>query len=254
MSARYLVRFDDIAPGMNWRVWDQVERMLVARDVKPILAVVPDNRHPALDVVERAPDFWERVRGWQGRGWTIGLHGYQHHYETRDAGIVGLNRESEFAGVPREAQEAKLRAALAIFEREDVKADAWIAPAHSFDATTLELLAAMNVRRISDGFFLWPHSDERGLFWVPQQLWRLRRRPFGVWTVCHHVNEWRDADVARFATSLDAFSRDITDFESVCADFATRRRSSFDALFAASYRRYVFVMGKAGELKRAVRG
>ncbi|MGZ3443367.1 MAG: DUF2334 domain-containing protein, partial [Polyangia bacterium] len=93
-GARYLVRFDDICPGMNWPVWREIEKILVDADVKPLLAVVPSNEDAHLDVGPKEARFWDLVRGWQARGWTIGLHGYQHRYVTRQAGLVGLNERS----------------------------------------------------------------------------------------------------------------------------------------------------------------
>lgn len=66
-AARYLVRFDDICPAMNWDMWGKIETVLRENGVKPILAVVPDNKDPLLDVGAPVSDFWERVRGWQGR-------------------------------------------------------------------------------------------------------------------------------------------------------------------------------------------
>ncbi len=46
MKARYLIRFDDICPTMNWTIWEQVEQVLRTYHVQPILAVVPDNQDP----------------------------------------------------------------------------------------------------------------------------------------------------------------------------------------------------------------
>src|SRR5437762_14036332 len=97
MRAQYLIRFDDCCPTMNWPVWVEVERALLEFDVKPIMSVVPDNRDRELEVNEPNRDFWSEVRGWQQRGWTIGLHGYQHRYVTRDAGVVGIHKYSEFS-------------------------------------------------------------------------------------------------------------------------------------------------------------
>src|SRR5262249_15450035 len=77
MEPKYLLRFDDICPTMNWGVWRSVEKILLDTDVKPILAVVPDNRDERLKVGNANEGFWEEVRGWQARSWTIGLHGYQ---------------------------------------------------------------------------------------------------------------------------------------------------------------------------------
>ena len=47
--ATYLVRFDDICPTMNWEAWEQVENVLVSEGIRPILAVVPDNRDENLE-------------------------------------------------------------------------------------------------------------------------------------------------------------------------------------------------------------
>src|SRR5262252_3697380 len=87
-STKYLLRFDDICPTMNWQVWSEIEAALLDQDLKPILAVVPDNQDPVLKVDPPVEDFWERVRTWQARGWTIALHGYQHRYVTHSPGIV----------------------------------------------------------------------------------------------------------------------------------------------------------------------
>ena len=89
-TTQYLLRFDDICPTMNWRVWAEIETVLVQRQLKPLLAVVPDNRDPGLQVDSPAGDFWDRARVWQERGWTIALHGFQHRYVSRNAGMVAV--------------------------------------------------------------------------------------------------------------------------------------------------------------------
>lgn len=232
MSARYLVRFDDICPGMNWAVWKDIEAILAEENVKPMLAVVPDNADPTLDVASKVPDFWARVRDWQSRGWAIGLHGYQHRYVTREPGLIGINAYSEFAGLPAEEQRSKLERALAIFRAESVTADVWIAPAHSFDDATVEALHQAGVRTISDGFFLSPHRDERGMTWVPQQVWSFRYRPFGVWTVCYHHNGWSAQDVKRFAADLRAYRGRIASLSEITAAPALRSRAWHDGVVA----------------------
>jgi len=40
--SRYLLRFDDISPYMNWEIWDEIEAHLDALDVKPLVAIIPD--------------------------------------------------------------------------------------------------------------------------------------------------------------------------------------------------------------------
>src|SRR2546422_4041289 len=62
MTAKYLLRFDDLCPTMNWDVWSEVDGILRDADVKPILAVVPDNRDEKLQCGEPNSHFWEHVR------------------------------------------------------------------------------------------------------------------------------------------------------------------------------------------------
>lgn len=234
MIAKYLLRFDDVCPTMNWPLWDQVERLLVMRNIRPIVAVVPDNRDPTLNVAPERGDFWERVRDWQRRGWAIGWHGFQHVYESSNAGLVGINRRSEFADVSRSEQGRKLRLAYEIFSRHRVRPDVWVAPAHSFDRHTIELLRGFGVDVISDGFFIRPVLM-LAVLWIPQQLWSLRRMPLGLWTVCYHVNSWSARD-------LEGFERAINEFEGhfLCLADALkmprRTRTTLDSVFAECYR------------------
>lgn len=207
-TAKYLVRFDDICPTMNWDVWDRVEEILVAEGINPILAVIPNNGDPKMMISPPRPDFWERVRGWQARGWTIGLHGNDHRYVTPEAGIVGLNRRSEFAGLSFKVQEAKIASGLAKFEAEGVRADLFIAPAHSFDRTTLEALKHHGITTVSDGFYV-RCVRRYGVTFVPQQLWDFRRMPFGVWTICHHHNDFTPSRLAELARDLRDYRASI---------------------------------------------
>lgn len=233
MSAKYLLRFDDICPTMNWRVWAEIEAILWREGISPILAVVPDNRDPKLRVDREDPRFWQRVRYWQSQGWTIGLHGYQHCYVTREAGLLRLNRYSEFAGLPAPEQEAKLRRAAAILQQEGVHPQVWIAPAHSFDGNTLTGLQKINLRIVSDGFAPLPHLDARGMLWLPQQLWDLQWRPGGVWTVCYHHNSWGPGELARFRRQVRRFRKAITSFPEIVHAFGNRRRHPLDGLLAS---------------------
>ncbi len=230
MPARYLVRIDDVCPTMNWSVWEPVEEILTGSGVRPLLAVVPDNRDPDLDINPPAPGFWDRVRKWQGRGWGIGLHGYQHLFTTDDAGLIGRNRYSEFAGLPRADQLAKLKAGSDIFRRNGIKPDAWIAPAHSFDATTLELLPEIGIDCVSDGYALAPFTQQN-VIWVPVQIGRFYRLPFGDWTVCLHINSWGQEEIAAFAGDIAAFRSRIVSLDEMRATARNRRRGLADRAF-----------------------
>lgn len=230
-QAWYLIRFDDICPAMNWRVWTMIEAILIERGIKPILAVVPENRDPGLVLGPPAADFWQRVRRWRDWGWTIAMHGYQHLYVTADPGVLRVSRRSEFAGLPRKDQAEKLALAAETFRAQGIEPRVWVAPGHSFDHTTLSLLPALGIDIISDGFSLYPFLDAAGLLWIPVQMAQLRPVPPGIWTVCCHHNCWDPTAVQRFAHQIDRHQRQITDVDSVAAAFRLRRHSLLDWAF-----------------------
>src|SRR5258705_10374661 len=214
-TTQYLLRFDDICPTMNWRVWEEIETILVERGLKPLLAVVPDNRDPGLQVDSPVGDFWDRVRDWQDRGWTIALHGFQHRYVTRKAGMVAVRKKSEFAGLPAWEQREKIRRGVQIFERERIRSRVWIAPGDSFDAATVTLLPSFGMRVISAGHFRFPYVCPRGIIWLPQQLYYFRPTPPGLWTVCYHHNQWDVSRARRFREDLDHYGANIVSIEDV---------------------------------------
>jgi predicted deacetylase len=224
ISTEILLRFDDICPTMNWKVWMEVEAALVERGIKAMLAVVPDNRDPVLMVDAPAEEFWPRMRQCQARGWTIALHGYQHLYVTENAGLAGRRKKSEFAGLPAGEQDEKLRRGIEILTREDIHPTVWIAPGHTFDRTTILLLGKYGIRIICDGFFRYPHREKDGTFWVPQQLWEFQPAPKGVWTVCFHINGWGTSDLEAFRRDLVRYREQIGSLDQVIEKFGDRRR------------------------------
>ncbi|MER3472567.1 MAG: hypothetical protein C4335_00740 [Armatimonadota bacterium] len=238
MKARYLVRFDDICPTANWTIWKQVEQVLERHRVKPILAVVPDNRDPKLQVEPARPDFWEWLRAKQDEGWAIGLHGYQHLYATDRPGLLGVNRRSEFAGLPPDVQREKLQKALEIFRHHQVRPDVFVAPAHSFDTHTLAVLRDLGIRVISDGFWLAPRRW-RDMIWVPQQMWQFRRMPFGVWTICYHHNRFSQRDIERLASDIARFAPAIISLNeaiNMCRETASVADHAFSRLWQKALR------------------
>ena len=247
MSGKLLIRFDDLCPTMNWRIWERIEPLLCETGVKPLVAVIPDNRDPEFQFAPARHDFWDRVRHWQSLGWTIGLHGYQHSYVTRCSGLLGINLASEFAGLPVAEQERKIQLALDIFRREGLAPRVFVAPGHSFDTTTVELLPKAGLHIISDGLSLFPYRDKKGILWIPQQMWRFRRMPFGVWTVCLHPNSWQPGAVDRFRNQLMRFRHQICSLDEVVGCYKTRERSAVDSLTANA-------LNTALRLKRVWRG
>lgn len=185
---RYLIRLDDACPTMHWARWERAVALLDAYDIRPIVAVIPDNRDDTLHIDPPRVDFWEVVSEWHRKGWTIGLHGYQHRYVTQEGGLVPISRKSEFAGLALEIQEEKIRKGWRIFQSHGLKPTVWIAPGHSFDKNTLVALKReTDIEVISDGIALNCFMND-GFYWIPQQLWRFRKMPFGTYTICLHPN------------------------------------------------------------------
>jgi predicted deacetylase len=237
MAARYLVRFDDICSTMNWPMWQRVEKLLLKFAVRPLLAVVPENLDPNLNVHPPRGDFWEQVRTWQARGWTIGWHGYQHRYSTASGGIIGIHVGSEFADEKESVQREKLHAARRIFDEQRVVPEAWIAPGHSFDAVTVRLLPEFGIRVISDGYS-WRPARRAECVWVPQQLWRFHDLAFGTWTVCYHFNTWSEGAFRQFERDLEQYASRLTNLEEVLKGTVPVAKFA-DRLFESTYRELV---------------
>ena len=247
-TPQYLLRFDDICPTMNWTVWDELEAHMVNHQIRPILAVVPDNQDPKLMVDPPRADFWDHVRRWQSMGWTIALHGHQHLYVNREGGIMNLEPKSEFAGLSREIQEAKLRSGLAIFAAQGVRAEAWIAPSHSFDQTTVDLLVELGIPVISDGLWPWPFSDRGRITWIPTQHWDFKVCPAGVWTICYHHNRWTPQQLEKFRRMVETHRAEITHTEAILKAFGDRQQTPSDRWSAFCRRAFLQTRSLAAQI------
>jgi predicted deacetylase len=204
MAAQYLIRLDDACPTMDHARWARLEGIFDALGICPMVAVVPANVDPELDRAPADPAFWDKVRGWQGKGWAIAMHGLEHdfHPVDRHTLLLPFYDRSEFAGLGVDAQAAKLAASWALFAEQGVEPGLWIAPAHCFDRNTLAALAqATPIRTISDGIAMAPYR-QHGFNWIPQQLWALAPRRHGVWTLCLHPNTMTERDMAALEAQL----------------------------------------------------
>lgn len=237
----FLLRFDDICPTMRWDIWPEIESALIHYNVKPILAVVPDNQDPGLQVAPPVDNFWSRARRWQQLGWTIAMHGYQHLYVAKDAGLVQLRKKSEFASLPAAVQKEKLHRGSEIFAREGIRSHVWIAPGNAFDKTTVSLLPQFGIDTISAGWFWGPFVGPLKMTWMPCQLSILRPVPTGVWTVCYHHNSWEPSDISDLFRGLERYHDDIVSLEEALA-FWPPTRSKWCYHFCTSPRLSSFVM------------
>jgi len=69
--AQYLIRFDDLCPTVSRERWERFLAIVARHRVKPILAVVRENRNADLKIDEPDPEFWDRMRAIEGTGATI---------------------------------------------------------------------------------------------------------------------------------------------------------------------------------------
>ncbi len=207
--AEYLFRFDDLCPTISVERWLRFESLIHEFRLQPILAIVPDNRDPDLELSPPDPAFWQRMRALEAAGGVIGLHGYHHLCLSQGRSLLGLARTSEFAGVDSETQRAWIRKGLRILRNHGLNPRIWVAPRHGFDAHTLEALQAEGISLVSDGFartsFL-----RGGVTWIPQQLWGPVEKPKGLWTICLHANTAPDAEIQALREFLTAHAAQCT--------------------------------------------
>lgn len=229
----YLLRFDDICPTMNWAVWDEIEASLILNNIRPILAIIPDNKDTNLMLDPPKLDFWDRVRKWQAAGYTIAMHGFQHLYVNHNSGLMRLTAQSEFAGLSLIEQKEKIAKSLNIFRDNGVRVDAWIAPSHSFDKTTLSVLAEHGINVVSDGLWPFPFKDKQNIFWVPQQLWSFKPKNCGVWTVCLHHNNWSVQDLEKFIESLSKYAPNMSSLADILHLYSNRTLTISDRISAS---------------------
>jgi predicted deacetylase len=204
VTGRYLLRLDDACPTMDARKWKMFENLFDELGIKPLVAVVPDNCDPELRCASPDALFWDKVRAWQGKGWTVAMHGYQHRmHPTKSKLVLPFYEHSEFAGLSYESQVEKIRKSWALFAEKGIAPTAWVAPAHCFDRLTLKAIRNETpIKIVSDGIACDQYFED-GFFWLPQQLWTLSEKSSGLWTVCLHPNTMTENQFAAFRTALE---------------------------------------------------
>lgn len=232
MSAQYLLRLDDLCPTMDRVRWRRFVELIERYGVKPILAVVPDNRDPGLMCDAPDPNFWEGMRRLEMAGAAIGLHGFQHLCNAEGRSLMALHRRTEFAGAPMDRQRAWIRAGLAMLREHGLDPRIWVAPRHGFDRATLAALREEGMELVSDGFADQPFRDG-GMIWIPQQLWGPAVRKSGVWTICLHPNSASEREMEQLEQFLQRHSSRFTSVERVVAEWTIGPRSAGMRLFHA---------------------
>ena len=207
MVAKYYIRLDDAHETMHHENWAKVETILRKFDVRPIVGVIPDCKDNSICFGSSDMAFWDKVRFWAASGWHIGLHGYQHKLRPSRSGLFPINKYSEFVDLAYDKQRSMFEHAGALFAENSVSPSIFIAPAHGADLNTLKALAdSSGIRVISDGFYIYPkHYQDFTIF--PQQLWKFRRMPFGIWTICLHPSSMSDGNFMELESFLKSESK-----------------------------------------------
>jgi len=219
-----LIRFDDIAPNMNWAMMDKCQNLLNSYDIKPVLGVIPNNEDPDLLSYPKREKFWNIVNEWKNNGWSIAMHGYNHLYDrqTNKKDYFNYGGGSEFCGHTYEHQLSKLKKSYKIFNENNIKVDTFFAPNHTYDLNTFKALKQIGINRIIDGYGLIPYYSHEIKF-LPQLFYKLIVLPFGIQTTQLHINYWNNRDYEEFKIFIDknhkkiinlehAFSRDSNSF------------------------------------------
>jgi predicted deacetylase len=230
--AQYLLRFDDLCPTMSRARWERLVQLIGDFGLQPILAVVPENRDPALAVEDVDPNFWLQMRGLEAAGAMIGLHGYRHLCVSRGRSLAPLRHTSEFAGVPEETQRAWIRAGLEILCGHGLNPKIWVAPRHGFDGATLNVLRQEGIGVVSDGLVRLPFT-RCGLTWIPQQLWSPVEKSGGLWTICLHPGTASDGLVLQLRQFLANHAAQFTSVDRVLAEYQPAELKMSERLYEA---------------------
>ena len=228
--AQYLLRFDDLCPTVSRSRWEQFLPLIQEFGIKPILAVVPDNKDQDLQRAEPNPEFWSQMREMESAGATIALHGYRHLCRSKGKSLVPLHRHSEFAGLPADTQRQWILAGLHILRSHGLTPRVWVAPRHGFDRYTLQALRLEGIELVSDGLARVPFTRE-GLTWIPQQLWEPVEKSKGLWTICVHPNAARGSKVEALTAFLRKHAAQFTSVDSVLAKLEPARLTAPERIY-----------------------
>ncbi len=213
-----LIRFDDIAPNMNWKMMDKCESLLNKFDIKPVVGIIPNNKDEELLSYPRRNEFWKIVKNWHSKEWSIAMHGYTHVYdnETGKKDYFNYGGRSEFFGHPIEVQMLRIEKGLQIFKENNIEIDTFFAPNHTYDLNTFIALKKFGINQVIDGYGLSPFTLNEIKF-VPQLFYKLFFFPFGIQSTQLHINYWNEKDFSNFEKFIEKNRAKIIDLKTAVA-------------------------------------
>ena len=197
---RIAIRLDDITADMNWEKFLRFKDLMDRYGVKPLLGIVPDNHDSKLKVDPPREDFWEYLKERRDKdGWILCMHGCHHIYTTDRGGMLPLNRQSEFAGVPYEEQRDLLRKGQEILRSHGIETGLFMAPAHSYDLNTLMALRSLGFTGLTDGFGERPYLYSELVFYpISYRKSESLKKASGFTTFVVHCNTLEEKDFAAY--------------------------------------------------------
>ena len=209
-----LIRLDDIAENMNWDLMKKSELLFDKYNIKPVLGVIPNNKDPDLLEYPKGENFWEKVRGWQKKGWEIAMHGDAHVYDSNSNqhDYFNYGGGSEFFGHSLEDQTLKIKNGLQKFSQENIKIRNFYAPNHNYDKNTFIALKNCGINEVIDGYGLMPHK-ENNIKFIPQLFHKVVALPFGIQSTQIHLNYWNEEDFNNFEKFIEKYANKIITYD-----------------------------------------
>lgn len=231
----YLIRLDDACETMNLEKWQQMETLLDAYQIKPLIAVIPNNADIEQNIDPYNENFWEWLKNLEAKGWEIGLHGNDHVYKTTEGGINPIHKRSEFAGLPLDEQREKIKKGYSKLKSKGFNPRIFVAPSHTFDLNTLKALKQeSNINIISDTLAFQPYKKNDFIF-IPQQLGAARPVFLsGIYTFCYHPNTMNEDAFIKLEIFLKKNAHKFITFDNL-AFSNVKPKSIFDALLSFMY-------------------
>lgn len=230
---KYLIRLDDACPQMDHAKWKRMEDMLDKYGVKPLVGIIPNNEDPVTCIDPKDDNFWSLAKSWSTKGWKIALHGYNHVCTTQTGGVNPIHKRSEFASLSYEEQCIKIRKGYSILKQNEIEAEWFFAPSHTFDENTLKAIRECTpIKYISDMIATKPFLSY-GLTFVPCQMGRLREMPIsGYWCACYHPNIMKDEEFDMLDNFLSQHKDEFISFDQITK---ARKKSIMDKLLGLAY-------------------
>lgn len=247
---RITVRMDDITPDMDHQSFDAFVALFEKYGILPLLGIVPDNRDPKLAVEAKDPDFYEKMKALAQKGYCLAMHGCHHVYATKKGGMFPINGQSEFAGRPKEEQRRLLTEGKRLLAEKGIETDIFMAPGHTLDSTTVDLLKELGFSYITDGFGKGPYVRQ-GMTWLPISF--LRRLAFsdreGITTLVIHANHSTAEQLQRYEELFAANRRRFVPYSAFWEEEPGKQR------IGSRMAEYLLALGKqwAAKLLRLLR-